>query len=132
MEGVMGLYNLENRNEVNEMRERYEAMVNVLSDILNCGRWDIEELFDSENKIEVSEIVKHYVEELGQLPDWNTVYREALFDYAAEHDLDVGTDIDIYTNSCLDTHIYVKDGLDEEIVSELEDLFNMDAERLAS
>ena len=47
---VDDMYGLNGRNEEKEMRERYNAMVNVLSDILNCGRWDIEDLFDSENK----------------------------------------------------------------------------------
>lgn len=46
------MYGLNNRDENTEMRARYSAMVNVLSDILNCGRWDIEALFDSENNIE--------------------------------------------------------------------------------
>lgn len=41
------MYGLNDRNEVTEMRARYSAMVNVLSDILGCGVWDIEELFDS-------------------------------------------------------------------------------------
>lgn len=52
------MYGLNNRDEVTEMKERYNAMVNVLSDILGCGRWDIEALFDSENNIEVGKIVK--------------------------------------------------------------------------
>ena len=47
------MYGLNNRDENTEMRARYSAMVNVLSDILNCGRWDVEALFDSENNIEV-------------------------------------------------------------------------------
>lgn len=124
------LYGLNDRSEEREMRARYEAMVNVLSDILSCGRWDIEELFDSENNIEVGEIVKRYVEELSCLPNWNTVYREAMFDFASEHELEVGVDVDIYTNCCLDTHIYVREDLDEDIVNELEDLFNMEADIL--
>lgn len=95
------MYGLKNRNENAEMRERYNAMVNVLSDILNCGRWDIEALFDSDNNIEVGEIVKRYVEEVGCLPNWNTVYYEALSDFASEHNLEVGVDVDIYTNACL-------------------------------
>jgi len=125
------MYGLKDRNEVIEMRERYAAMVNVLSDILNCGRWDIEDMFDSENNIEVGEIVKRYVEELGVLPDWNAVYREAMYDFASEYDLEIGVDVDIYTNCCLDTHIYVKEGLDEDIVEEMERLFNMGAETMA-
>ena len=125
------MYNLNNRNEAMEMKARYDAMVNVLSDILNCGRWDIEELFDSENNIEVGDIIKHYVEELGCLPDWNSVYRETMFEFASEHNLEVGVDVDIYTNCCLDTHIYAREGLDEEIVKEMESLFNMDIETLA-
>ena len=124
------LYGLNDRSEEREMRARYEAMVNVLSDILSCGRWDIEELFDSENNIEVGEIVKRYVEELSCLPNWNIVYREAMFDFASEHELEVGVDVDIYTNCCLDTHIYVREDLDEDIVNELEDLFNMEADIL--
>lgn len=125
------MYGLDNRDEVTEMRERYNAMVNVLSDILDCGRWDIEDLFDSENNIEVGEIVKEYVENFGKLPDANTVYREAMYEFASEHDLEVGVDVDIYTNSCLDTHIYARRGLNSEIVEEMENLFNMDAETLA-
>ena len=61
------MYGLNNRDEVTEMRSRYSAMVNVLSDILGCGRWDIEVLFDSENNIEVGEIVRNYVEETSSL-----------------------------------------------------------------
>lgn len=125
------MYGLKDRNETIEMRERYNAMVNVLSDILNCGRWDIEEMFDSENNIEVGEIITRYVEELGCLPDWNTVYREAMYDFASEHDLEPGVDVDIYTNCCLDTHIYAREGLDDDIVEEMESLFNMDTETLA-
>ena len=105
-------------------------MVNVLSDILSCGRWDIEELFDSENNIEVGDIIKYYVEEVGELPSWNMVYREAMFNFASEHELEVGVDVDIYTNACLDTHIYVREGLDEDIVNELQDLFNIEADVL--
>lgn len=55
---VDNMYGLNGRNEEKEMSERYNAMVNVLSDIFSCGRWDIEDLFDSENNIEVGEIVK--------------------------------------------------------------------------
>lgn len=125
------MYGLGDRNETTEMRERYNAMVNVLSDILGCGRWDIEILFDSNNNIEVGEIVKRYVEELGCLPDWNTVYREAMFDFASEHDLEVGVDVDIYTNCCLDTHIYAREDLDENIIEEMETLFDMGVETMA-
>ncbi len=124
------MYGLNGRDESMEMRARYSAMVNVLSDILNCGRWDIEKLFDSENNIEVGEIVKRYVEDLGCLPSWNTVYYEAMMEFASEHDLEVGEDIDIYTNCCLDTHIYVREDLDKDIVKEIEDLFNMETEIL--
>lgn len=124
------MYGLNDRNEVTEMRARYSAMVNVLSDILGCGVWDIEELFDSENNIEVGEIVKYYVEETGSLPNWNTVYYEAMMDFASEHDLEFGVDVDIYTNSCLDTHIYAREGLDESIVEEMENLFNMGVETM--
>ena len=126
------MYGLGDRNETTEMRERYNAMVNVLSDILGCGRWDIETLFDSNNNIEVGEIVKRYVEELGCLPNWNTVYREAMFDLASEHDLEVGVDVDIYTNCCLDTHIYAREGLDESIIEEMGTLFDMGVETMAN
>lgn len=125
------MYGVNGRNEEKEMRERYNAMVNILSDIFSCGRWDIEELFDSENNIEVGEITKRWVEESGNLPDWNTIYYEALIDFASEHNLEMGVDVDIYTNSCLDTHIYVKEGLDEDIVEKMKNLFNMDVETLA-
>lgn len=124
------MYGLNDRNEVTEMRARYSAMVNVLSDILGCGVWDIEELFDSENNIEVGEIVKYYVVETGSLPNWNAVYYEAMIDFASEHNLEFGVDVDIYTNSCLDTHIYVREGLDESIVEEMESLFNMEVETM--
>jgi len=124
------MYGLNNRDEITEMKARYSAMVNILSDILNCGIWDIEELFDSNNNIEVGDIIKNYVEECGKLPTWNTVYREALFDFASEYDLEVGVDVDIYTNSCLDTHIYAREGLDKEIIEKLEELFNMEVETL--
>lgn len=119
------MYGLNNRDEFTEMKTRYSMMVNVLSDILDCGRWDIEALFDSKNDIEVGEIVKEYVDEFGRLPNWNTIYLEAMLIFASEHDLEFGVDVDIYTNSCLDTHIYAKEGLDENIIKEMEKLFNM-------
>lgn len=125
------MYNLKGKNEQREMKARYDNMVNVLSDLLNCGIWDIEYMFDSENNIEVGEIVKRYVENFGELPSWNAVYYEALCDFAGENNLEVGVDVDICTNSCLDTHIYVREGLDESIVTELENLFNMDANIMA-
>lgn len=118
-------------DNLKELKQRYRAMVNILSDILNCGRWDIEEMFDSSNNIEVGEIIKDYVDEFGQLPDWNTVYREAMLNFAAEHDLEPGYDVDIYTNACLDTHIYAREGLDEDIIKEMEELFGINAETLA-
>lgn len=124
------MYGLNDRNEATEMRERYSAMVNVLSDILGCGVWDIEELFDSKNNIEVGEIVKYYVEETGSLPNWNTVYYEAMMNFASEHDLEFGVDVDIYTNACLDTHIYAREGLDESIIEDMENLFNMEVETM--
>lgn len=124
------IYGLGERDEITEIRERYNSMVNVLSDLFNCGYWDIEEMFDSENNIEVGEIVKNYVEEVGKLPDWNTIYREAMLDFASENDLEPGKDVDIYTNCCLDTHIYAREGIDPEIVERMETLFNMDADEL--
>lgn len=125
------MYGLNGRDETIEMKERYNAMVNVLSDILSCGTWDIESLFDSENNIEVGEIVKKYIEEVGELPNWNTVYYEAMLNFASDHDLEMGVDVDIYTNSCLDTHIYAREGLDKDIIEEMETLFNMEAGTLA-
>lgn len=122
------MYGLNNRNEITEMRERYSAMVNVLSDILGCGTWDIEELFDSENNIEVGEIVKYYVEETGSLPNWNTIYYEAMMNFASEYNLEMGVDVDIYTNSCLDTFIFAREDLDKNIIVEMENLFNMEVE----
>lgn len=124
------IYGLGDRDEVTEMRERYHAMVNVLSDLFNCGRWDIEDMFDSENNIEVGEIVKRYVDAVGRLPDWNTIYREAMIDFASENELELGEDVDIYTNCCLDTYIYAREGLDSNIVEEMESLFGMSAEEL--
>lgn len=127
---VNDMYGLNERSKEKEMQERYNAMVNVLSDIFNCGKWDIEDLFDSENNIEVGEIAKRYVEECGSLPDWNTIYYEAMLDFASKYDLGMGVDVDIYTNACLDTHIYAREGLDEEIVEEMKNLFNMDVDTL--
>lgn len=124
------MYGLNGRNEEKEMRERYCAMCSVLSDIFSCGRWDIESLFDSENNIEVGEITKRYVEECESLPNSNTIYYEAMLDFASEHELEMGVDVDIYTNSCIDTHIYAREGLDKEIVEEMENLFNMRVETL--
>lgn len=126
------MYGLGDRDKTKEMEERYNSMVNIFSDILSCGRWDIEALFDSKNNIEVGEIVKRWVEEFGELPDWNTVYREALLDFAAENDLKVGVDVDIYTNFCMNTSIYAREGLDEEIKEKLEDLFGMEARELVA
>lgn len=124
------MYGLNGRNKEKEMRERYNAMVNVLSDIFSCGRWDIEDLFDSENNIEVGEITKRWVEECGSLPDRNTIYYEAMLDFASEHELEMAIDVDIYTNACLNTHIYAREGLDEKIVEEMGNLFNMNVETL--
>lgn len=60
-----------------------------------------------------------------------TVYYEALCDFASENNLEVGVDVDICTNCCLDTHIYVREGLDKGIVTEFENLFNMEADIMA-
>lgn len=87
-------------------------------------------MFDSENNIEVGEIIKRWVEECGSLPDINTIYYESMLDFASEHELEMGVDVDIYTNACLDTHIYAKKGLGEEIIEEMENLFNMSVETL--
>lgn len=121
------MYGLNDRDYHKEMEKRYNALVNVMSDLLNCGQWDIEELFDSNNNIEVGQIVKEYVKVCGNLPDWNKVYKEAFFDFAYEHNLKIGKDIDIYTNGCMDTHIYVREDLDKDIIEEFENLFNMEA-----
>ena len=126
----MSIYGLGNRDEITEMRERYNAMVNTLAYMFNCGRWDIEDMFDSNNNIEVGEIVKEFVDEVKELPSWNTIYYEAMLRFADEHELEMGKDVDIYPNACLDTHIYARKGLDKEIVEELEDLFGTDAEEL--
>lgn len=128
----MGIYGLGDRDEIKEMRERYNAMVNVLSDILGCGRWDIEELFDSKNNIEVGEITKRWVEEFGCLPTWNDIYREALYDFASENNLEEGKDIDIYTKACLDTHIYLSEEKYDDYAEKLEDLFNMSVKEMKS
>ena len=53
-----------------------------------------------------------------------------MLDFASEHELEIGIDVDIYTNSCLDTHIYAREDLDEEIIEEMENLFNMNVETL--
>lgn len=55
----------------------------------------------------------------------------AMLDFAGEHGLKMGVDVSIYTNGSRDTHIYAREGLDEEIVRELEDLFNMAVETAA-
>lgn len=124
------MYGVGNRDEYTEMKARYDAMVNFLSDMFNCGRWDIEKLVDSNNNIEVGIIVKKYVEDVGMLPSYNTVLREAIFDFASEYDLEVGKDIDIYTNY-LDTHIYAREDLNEQIKERLEELYGMSVLDLA-
>ena len=53
-----------------------------------------------------------------------------MLDFASEHELEMGVDVDIYTNSCVDTHIYAREGLDEGIIEEMENLFNMNVETL--
>lgn len=124
------MYGLKDRNEATEMRARYSAMVNVLSDILDCGIWDIEELFYSKNNIEVGEIIKYYVEETHSLPSRNQIYYQAMENFASEYDLRLGIDVDIYANSCLDTHIYAREGLDGNIIEEMENIFNIEPEIL--
>ena len=119
------MYGLGNRDKYTEMELRYKALVNTFSSLLSTGVWDIEELFDSENNIEVADIIRAYVEETGELPTWGTVYREALYNFAEEHGLEVFKDIDIHTNCCLDTRLFARADLDEEIVQDLEDLFNL-------
>lgn len=126
------MYGLNGRNENTEMKARYESMVNVLSEILDCGVWDIETLFDSKNNIEIGDIVKRYVEETGSLPNLNTVYYEVMLNFASENDLEMREDVDIYTNCCLDTHIYAREGLDEDIVKKMEALFGMSADELVA
>lgn len=125
------MYGLNGRNEIVEMKERYNAMVNVFSDILSCGRWEIEELFDSQNNIEVGDIIARYTEEMGEFPDRNTVYREAMIEFATNNNLEVGKDIDIYTNGCLDTYIYLREELMADYGENLQDIFNMNVEILA-
>lgn len=128
MFSMESIYGLNGRDAKQELMDRYEAMVNTLSTLLDCGRWDVEELFDSKNNIEVGEIVKEAVEGNGiKLPDWNYVYREALYRFAAEHHLEVGVDVDITTNFSSDTDLYVSENLDPQIKEELEDLFNLEA-----
>lgn len=51
-------------------------------------------------------------------------------DFASEHDLEMGIDVDIYTNSCLDTSIYAREGIDEVVITELKNLFNQDVNTL--
>lgn len=122
------IYGLGDRNETEELRKRYDAMVNVLSDILDCGRWEIEELFDSENRVEPGEIIKNYVKEIGTIPGWNAIYYEAMYIFADENDLEMGKDVKIYINGAIDTHIYAREDLDVEIVEKMENLFNLPAE----
>lgn len=125
------MYGLNGRNEIVEMKKRYNAMVNVFSDILSCGRWEIEELFDSQNNIEVGDIIARYTEDMGEFPDRNTVYREAMIEFATNNNLEVGKDIDIYTNGCLDTYIYLREELMADYGENLQDIFNMNVEILA-
>ena len=122
------MYGLRNRDKVIEMEARYNGMVCELSAMFDCGIWDIECLFDSRNHIDVAFIVKEHVNEFGSLPTWNQIYRQAFYDFVSEHDLVAGKDVDIYLNYCLDTHIYVREDLDKQIVEEFEYLFGMDAE----
>ena len=49
---------------------------------------------------------------------------------ASEYELEMSVDVDIYTNACVDTHIYAREDLDEEIIKEIENLFNMSVETL--
>ena len=84
------MYGLGDRNEYEEMKARYDAMVNFMSDMFSCGKWDIEDMVDSENNIEVGDIVKRWVEETGSLPTRNDIYREALLDFSSEYDLEYG------------------------------------------
>lgn len=80
--------------------------------------------------LKLDKIAKRYVEECGSLPDSNTIYYEAMLDFASEHELEMGVDVDIYTNACVDAHIYAREDLDEEIIKEIENLFNMSVETL--
>lgn len=121
------MYGLEGRDYYKEMEKRYNTLVNVMSDLLDCGQWDIEELFDSNNNIEVGQIVKEYLEGCGNLPDWKMIYKLAFFDFAIDNNLEAEKDIDIYINGCMDTYIYVREDLDKDIVEKFEDLFNMEA-----
>lgn len=113
-----------------ELKERYDAMVKVLADLFDCGPLDVKELFDPKNGIKVGEITKEYVEECGCLPSFNSIYYEAMLDFASEHKLEFGVDVDIYINSSLDTHIYARKGLDDRLKEEMEDLFQMKVETL--
>ena len=124
----MEMYGLNGRDEITEMRARYSAMTRVLSDILDCGIWDIETLFDSDNNIEVGEIIKRYVENCKRLPSWNTIYRWAMYDFASEYELEFERDVDIYANGCLDSHIYARGDLPEDIIEEMANLFNIGVE----
>ena len=78
----------------------------------------------------VGKIIKYYVEETGNLPNWNTIYYEAMIDFASEYDLEFGVDVDIYTNCCLDTHVCAREGLDKSIVAKMGNLFNMEVETM--
>lgn len=125
------IYGLGDRNEDKEMRIRYDKMIHALSVMFNCGIWDIEDMFDSRKNIDVGNIVKDYVDEIGVLPTNNSIFHEAMLIFASEHGLEIGTDIDIYTNSCLDTHIYARDSLSTELKEELENIYGIDVEELA-
>lgn len=124
------IYGLDDRNEFLEMKSRYDAMVNTLSALFNCGRWDIEELFDSRNNIEVADIVNEFVDETGSLPSWNTIYRDALAVWCGENGLVMDRDVAIHTNSCLDTSLYIREELYDEYVNELEELFNLNVDMI--
>ena len=120
------MYGLDNRDANSEIAERYNAMVNALSVLLNCGRWDVEALFDSRNNIDTSEIIKDSIKD-GCFPSWNDIYRAALFNFAKDHNLEIGRDVDIYANSISGTDLYVAEDLDPNIRKELEEMFNMEA-----
>jgi predicted Zn-dependent protease with MMP-like domain len=105
-------------------------MVATFCNLFHCQIDDIEELFGKENNIEVADMVERFVDEKGVIPNWNGIYEEALYDFAEKHNLEVGTDVDIYANYSLDTNIYVRKGLDKDLVEEMETLFGMDAEEM--
>lgn len=121
--------NPDNEEKICEtVRVRNRALEKTFSDILDCDLSDIYILFDPEVKIPVGDIITKYVGREGELPTWNDIYYEAMFNFAVEHHLKMGFDINICTNLSSDTHIYVSENLNNKYIEDIKALFNMNVE----